>query len=204
MGQLVVRVGCGTDERLALGAAIRSDGGVRRQDSPIRRRCWHERTSWPMPRSFGRRAYIARDRSSNADFAAFADATIRMQRACSARGITCTMVDLKYRESRHGRRLPLLLPVLPSTIVVGRVEPWATAILQRLRASHALIASPESVRSRGFRDTTLLLADDRSFGVCRCHQLRRQRAERWAVSRRAWREGPLKCRPFWCRPEARA
>jgi len=100
----------------------------------------------------------------NADFSAFADATIRMQRACSARGITCTMIDLKYGETRHATGLPLLLPVLPSTVVAGRMEPWATAILQRFRASHRLIASPESVRSRGFHDTTLLLADDRSFG----------------------------------------
>ena len=37
------------------------------------------------------------------------------------------------------------------------------AMLQRLRASHRLIASPESVRSPGSRDATVLLANDRSY-----------------------------------------
>jgi amino acid transporter len=101
---------------------------------------------------------------SNADFAAFADATIRIQRACGARGITCTMVDLKYGKEWQAAGFPLLLPALPSTIVAGRLEPWATTMVQRLRASHRLIASPESVRGRGSRDATVLLADDGSYG----------------------------------------
>jgi amino acid transporter len=100
---------------------------------------------------------------SNAAFAAFADATIRMQRACGAQALTCTMADLKYGEVRQTAGLPLLLPVPPSTVVAGRMEPWATTLLQQLRASHRLIASPDSVRGRGFRDATLLLADDRSY-----------------------------------------
>ena len=100
---------------------------------------------------------------TNADFAAFADATIRMQRACGTHGLTCTMVDLKYGAMQQTAGLPLLLPVLPSTIVAGRMEPWAAALLDRLRTSHRLIASPASVRGRGFRDATLLLADDRSY-----------------------------------------
>ncbi len=100
---------------------------------------------------------------SNAAFAAFADATIRMQRACSAQALSCTMIDLKYGERRPAARLPLLLPVLPSTIAAGRMEPWAAALLERLRTSHRLIGSLASIRSRGFRDATLLLADDRTY-----------------------------------------
>ena len=94
-------------------------------------------------------------------------------------------------ETRHATGLPLLLPVLPSTVVVGRMEPWATAILQRFRASHRLIASPESVRSRGFHDTTLLLADDRSFGFVDAINSGDSGTERRAVSSRAWREAAV-------------
>ena len=61
---------------------------------------------WRMRRSSGRRACAPRDRLSNADFAAFADSTIRMQRACSASGITCTMVDLKYGKAWQAGGLP--------------------------------------------------------------------------------------------------
>ncbi|HLY02634.1 MAG TPA: amino acid permease [Candidatus Cybelea sp.] len=101
---------------------------------------------------------------SNADFTAFADATIAMQRDCNARGLTSTLVDLRTLSSTG----PLLLPVLPSTPVVGRVEPWAVSRLQRLRQAGRLLADPSAVRviAGGRRPpwTTLLLGDSGGYG----------------------------------------
>ena len=101
---------------------------------------------------------------SNADFTAFADATIAMQRDCNARGLTCTLVDLRTLLSTG----PLLLPVLPSTPVMGRVEPWAVSRLAKLRQAGRLLADPSavSVRTRERRPpwTTLLLADTGAYG----------------------------------------
>ncbi len=66
---------------------------------------------------------------TNADFRAFADATIAMQRACATRGLTCTLLDLAGTDSAQLRRYPaLLLPVLPSTIVSMRLHPWASHV----------------------------------------------------------------------------
>ncbi len=103
---------------------------------------------------------------NNADFAAFASATAAMQRACNARGASCPLVDLAAADDRSLRRYPaLLLPVLPSGISVGRMQPWAITRLTRLQRSKRLIADPSAL-SKGMRigaDATLLMADDRSF-----------------------------------------
>ncbi|MGP8100125.1 MAG: amino acid permease [Candidatus Cybelea sp.] len=100
---------------------------------------------------------------SNADFTAFADATIAMQRDCNARGLTCTLVDLRTLSSAG----PLLLPVLPTGQAVGRVETWAVSRLQELREAGRLLADPSAVRV-GARErrppwTTLLLADTGAY-----------------------------------------
>ena len=100
---------------------------------------------------------------SNADFTAFADATIAMQRDCNARGITCTLVDLRALSDDS----PLLLPVLPSGPAVGRLEPWAVSRLQDLRQAGRLLADPSAVpvsaRERRPPWTTLLLADSGAY-----------------------------------------
>ncbi|MGA2759432.1 MAG: amino acid permease [Candidatus Cybelea sp.] len=100
---------------------------------------------------------------SNADFTAFADATIAMQRDCNARGITCTLVDLRALSDDS----PLLLPVLPSGPAVGRLEPWAVSRLQDLRQARRLLADPSAVpvsaRERRPPWTTLLLADSGAY-----------------------------------------
>jgi amino acid transporter len=100
---------------------------------------------------------------SNTDFTAFADATIAMQRDCSARGLTCTLADLRTVSSA----VPLLLPVLPSGPAVGRVAPWAVSRLQKLRRAGRLLADPSAVRvaARERRPawTTLLLADSGAY-----------------------------------------
>jgi amino acid transporter len=103
---------------------------------------------------------------SNADFAAFAGATAAMQRACNARGISCTLVDLASADDRVLRRYgALLLPIVPSTITQGRMQPWAAGRLSRLRRSGRLIGDPSSLRgsSRVAPDATLLVADDGSY-----------------------------------------
>ncbi|HYL26627.1 MAG TPA: beta-galactosidase, partial [Candidatus Nitrosotalea sp.] len=106
---------------------------------------------------------------SNDDFAAYADATTRMQRACNARGIGCTLVDLVTSDDGALRRYPaILLPLLPTTIQAGRMEPWAETRLAELRRSGRLVADPSAVPLRGRAHlapyTTLLLGDDGTYG----------------------------------------
>jgi amino acid transporter len=100
---------------------------------------------------------------NNADFTAFADATIAMRRDCNARGLTCTLVDLHTLSSAA----PLLLPVLPSGPAIGRVEPWAASRLQELRQAGRLLADPSAVqvaaRERRPAWTTLLSADSGAY-----------------------------------------
>jgi amino acid transporter len=104
---------------------------------------------------------------SNADFAAFESATIAMQRSCNERGLTCTLVDLA-RTGNLSSRIPLLLPILPSTIVLNRLQPWAISRLRALQQSGRLRSDPSSVavstRLRKPSDVTVLLGDDGSYG----------------------------------------
>jgi amino acid transporter len=101
---------------------------------------------------------------NNADFTALADVTIAMQRDCNARGLTCTLVDLRTLSSA----VPLLLPVLPSGPAIGRIEPWAVSRLQELRQAGRLLADPSALhvgaRKRRPAWTTLLLADSGAYG----------------------------------------
>ena len=114
MGELVLRVGCGAHRRSSRVAALRANTHLRRS---------HSRATEPR----SRRTHVAADASiiwppslfapgslSDADFSAFADATIAMQRACNARGLSCTLVDLMADGDRALRSRPLLLPLLPT------------------------------------------------------------------------------------------
>ncbi|MGA8099463.1 MAG: amino acid permease [Candidatus Cybelea sp.] len=104
---------------------------------------------------------------SNGDFAALADATIAMQRACNARGLSCTLADLAAADTRTSAIL-LLLPLSPASALMRRMKPSALAALSRLRSSGRLIMDPSSVRTdsrrRRIPNVTLLLADDSSYG----------------------------------------
>jgi amino acid transporter len=105
---------------------------------------------------------------SGADFSAFAGATIAMQRACSARGLSCTLVDLLADGDRALRSQPLLLPLLPTDPLMHRIQPAAIAQLAALRRSGRLLfdasAVPVSAPPRKASDVTLLLANDSSYG----------------------------------------
>jgi amino acid transporter len=105
---------------------------------------------------------------SNDDFAAFAAATIAMQRACNRHGRNCSLVDLRTQTDASLRSGALLLPLLPSTVVMHRMEPWAVARLRTLLAAHRFASSPADVpRVPGFpraQNVTLLLANDSSYG----------------------------------------
>ena len=72
---------------------------------------------------------------TNADFAAFAAATIAMQRTCNARGLTCVLADVAGADDTVLRRYrALLLPIVPSSVPTARLQPWASrriAALQR-------------------------------------------------------------------------
>jgi amino acid transporter len=105
----------------------------------------------------------------NADFAEFAGATAAMQRACNAHAITCTLVDLAAADDRVLARYPaLLLPILPTTVETERMEPWAQERIVRFVKRGRLVGDPSSIRphhvNRMAPDTTLLLADDSSYG----------------------------------------
>ncbi len=106
---------------------------------------------------------------SDNDFSDFTDATVAMQRACNARAMTCVLVDLRYAGENELQRYPaLLLPIVPSANAIARMEPWARARLAQLRQSGRLLSDASLLGSRALTppapDTTLLLADDKSYG----------------------------------------
>lgn len=104
---------------------------------------------------------------SNADFLALANLTTALLRACNARGISCTLVDLGAAGNGALRTRSVILPVLPSGPVTQRLLPWAAARLEALRRAGRLVADPAAVavpaRHRRDPNTTLLLADDGSY-----------------------------------------
>ena len=105
---------------------------------------------------------------SAGDFSALASATIAMQRACNARGISCTLVDLLADGGRIAGSQTLLLPLVPSDPLMRRMQPAAIARLAALHRSGRLAFDASSVpiaaSSRKASDVTLLLADDSSYG----------------------------------------
>lgn len=101
---------------------------------------------------------------SNGEFAALGAATVAMQRACNARGLNCTLIDLANRSDGSLRGTTLLLPIAPSTVQAGRLEPWAAARLRALRFAADPSAVRTAARYKRAANVTLLLADDASFG----------------------------------------
>ncbi len=89
-----------------------------------------------------------------------------MQRACNARGLTCTLADLAtYRAGSSSAKL--LLAILPSSVAMGRMRPSAEAELRSWQASGRLLFDPASIQvAPSFRkppDVTVLLANDGSY-----------------------------------------
>ncbi|HEY6325592.1 MAG TPA: amino acid permease, partial [Candidatus Cybelea sp.] len=105
---------------------------------------------------------------SNDEFAALATATVALQRACNTRGLSCTLVDLAATSDRALRTKALLLPLTPTGVGGGRMQPWAVARLRHLREAGRLAADPSAIhpfaRDRAVPNATLLLADDSSYG----------------------------------------
>ncbi len=105
---------------------------------------------------------------SNDDFAALAGATVDLQRACNARGLSCTLVDLAATNDRALRTKMLLLPLTSTGIGGVRMQAWAAARLRDLRKSGRIAAGVAAIhpfaRARAVPNATLLLADDSSYG----------------------------------------
>ena len=103
---------------------------------------------------------------SGDDFATLADATSAMQRACNARGLNCTLVDLAATGAAQ-RVGALLLPALPSSLI-DRMTPHGAAMLRELRRTRRLFNGVASVHAspeyRHVPNTTLLTADDGAYG----------------------------------------
>jgi amino acid transporter len=100
----------------------------------------------------------------NIDFAQLASTTVSLQRACNARGLSCTMVDVA---NGVPRQMPLLLPIDQHGRLAHRMRPASFALLQRLRLSGTLISGPSRVRVPArfahAPNVTFLLANDGSY-----------------------------------------
>lgn len=103
---------------------------------------------------------------TNRDFRAFADATIAMQRDCSARGLTCQLVDLAYAgDADLARFRALVLPIVPTPRLAAAMVAPVARRLARLRRQHRVIANLSSLSSPtgAVPGTTVLLSDDGSY-----------------------------------------
>ncbi|MBV9717787.1 MAG: amino acid permease [Candidatus Eremiobacteraeota bacterium] len=104
---------------------------------------------------------------SNADFSNFGVATVAAQRACNARGLTCTLVDLAD-EDRALRTAPHLLPLVLSTALERRMSPSGLRKLRALQRARRLFfvaaAVPVARHELKPANVSVLLADDGSYG----------------------------------------
>jgi hypothetical protein len=101
---------------------------------------------------------------SNHDIAAFADATIAMQRECGARQVTCDVVDLAYAgDATIARYRSLLLPIVLDARLRAMETPAARRQLQQLKRFGRLGNRMPSVSYGNMPDATILLANDGSY-----------------------------------------
>lgn len=140
----------------AFGSAVRRYGTLLAQTHPAAQAA----IVWP-PSLFSSLAL------TNADFRAFADATIAMQRDCGARGLTCDLVDLAYEpDDALDRYTAVVLPiVLTPRLKAALVTPLARR-LAALRRRHRIAANLGAVRGPALANaagTTVLIADDASY-----------------------------------------
>lgn len=104
---------------------------------------------------------------SGDDFSALAAATSTMQQACNARALTCTFVDLAAAPVRALHSGTFLLPSL-SPRLPQHMLPERASMLRDLQRAGRLLSNVSLVRQSSrfphVRDSTLLLADDGSYG----------------------------------------
>ncbi|HZZ00579.1 MAG TPA: beta-galactosidase [Candidatus Baltobacteraceae bacterium] len=102
---------------------------------------------------------------TNADFAAFRDATLAMQRDCRSRRLNCALVDLSNSDDAWLRQFPkFVLPIVPGGASLMRLRSQAVQIIQSLQRSHRLIPDLSGIRpTLDASSSTLLVADDSSF-----------------------------------------
>ena len=103
---------------------------------------------------------------TNADFGAFADATMAMQQDCTRRRLSCDLIDLRFADAATLQRYAAI--VLPESFPNGfakRLLPAMRRRLDDLKRSGKLVASLSGLHPylTGGRDATLLLADDGSY-----------------------------------------
>ncbi|HET6275542.1 MAG TPA: amino acid permease [Candidatus Cybelea sp.] len=100
------------------------------------------------------------------DFNTLAAATSAMQRACNARGLGCTLVDVTAENGNGLHSRTLLFPTLPPS-VARRMSPKGTALLGELRRGGRLFSDVTSIPASSSYphapNLTTLLADDQSF-----------------------------------------
>ena len=105
---------------------------------------------------------------SNGDYRAFADATIAMQRECSARGLTCALIDLAYAsDAQLHRYRAVVLPIEPDARLRLGFDPSVSARFQRLQHDGRIVpnlasvaAGRNAVEASG---TTLLRANNNAY-----------------------------------------
>jgi hypothetical protein len=102
---------------------------------------------------------------TNADFAAFRDATLAMQRDCRSRRLNCALVDLSYADTAWLRQYPkFVLPIVLGGAPVMRLRPEAVRELHALQRSHRLIPDLSHLHpALDAESSTRLVADDGSF-----------------------------------------
>lgn len=104
---------------------------------------------------------------TNRDFRGFADATVAMQRDCSARRLTCDVVDLAYADDATlARYRAIVVPIpLSKAVAASIVRPIARRIaaLQRQHRLASGLAAIAAGTLSAAPDSTLLLADDGSY-----------------------------------------
>jgi Glycosyl hydrolases family 35 len=101
---------------------------------------------------------------SNADFAAFAGATIAAQEQCRARELTCGLVDLA--QPLVDRSPKVVMPIVMTPRLRALLLPHMQRELLALQRAHRLVADPSAIAAlHGMRapDATRLVADDGSF-----------------------------------------
>ncbi len=100
------------------------------------------------------------------DFNLLASATTAMQRTCNGRGLSCTLIDLATIDERAASSMTLLFPPIPS--LMGRMRGSSLSRLHALRKAGRLFfdlsSLPAVTRRKLATNTTLLLADDASYG----------------------------------------
>ncbi len=105
---------------------------------------------------------------TNHDFAAFADATIAMQRGCERRRIACRLIDLAYADEASIARLSdVVIPIEITKRLAASIGPPVERRLDALRRSGRLVADLDRVGAIDALpvDDATFLASNGTFGA---------------------------------------